>query len=167
MAKAFTDPDVLANTLRPELGELGVVGIDGWTGVGKTTLGERLAKELGGTFFDLDCALTHDRKAYVSAIRISEVSEAFANQRRPLVVSGICLLEVLEKAAVKLDSSVYVKRMAAWGWADEDELRGIDFGVPGASGEPVREELRRYHQNWQPHLSADYEFQRTDKPSLP
>ncbi|GMN04552.1 hypothetical protein [Erythrobacter sp. MTPC3] len=162
MDNSYTDTRDLANSLRPRLGGSGIVGIDGWTGVGKTTLAQGLAHELDGSVFDLDCALAHNQGAYVSALRMDEILEALVSQRRPLMVSGICLLEVIEKAGTQLDASVYVKRMAAWGWADEDELDGIDFGLPGASGEAVRKELRSYHQRWQPHLHADYEFQRTD-----
>lgn len=162
MANSFTDLDDLANSIRLKLDGSGIVGIDGWMGAGKTTLANALAKRLDGSVFDLDSALVHDQKVYVSALRMSEVSEALATHPRPLIVSGICLLEVFENVGTQLDARVYIKRMATWGWADEDELNGIDFGIPEACGDAVRQELRHYHQKWQPHLHADYEFQRTD-----
>lgn len=137
-----------------------IVGIDGWTGVGKTTLGKSIAEELGGSSYDLDLALTRNLKKYVSNLRMSEVSKVLTEAPRPLVISGICLLKALAMAEIELDVSIYVKRMASWGWADEDELTGLALEIPGASGELLRREMRIYHQDWQPHLNADYEFWR-------
>jgi len=65
----------------------GIVGIDGWTGVGKTTLAKSLAEELNGSFYDLDSALTHNQQKYVAALRMPEISNALAENRRPLIVS--------------------------------------------------------------------------------
>ncbi|MBV7258986.1 AAA family ATPase [Erythrobacter crassostreae] len=150
----------LANVLRASLGDIDIVGIDGWTGVGKTTLAKNLAKEMGGSFYDLDCALTLNQNKYVSALQTSKISRALTERQRPLMIAGICLLEVLEIVGAHLDAHVYVKRMSSWGWADEDELTGQYFEVPGASGEAVRREMRAYHRKWQPHLLADIEYYR-------
>jgi len=160
MPLVFTDIDDLANELRERVGSSGIIAMDGWTGVGKSTLAKTLASTLGGCWYDLDRALTHDQKRYVSALRLPEVSEALAIPLRPLFVSGICLLQVFADLGVSLDAHVYLKRMTAWGWADEEELTGAIPEVPGASGEFVRQELRIYHREWQPHIVAQYEFQR-------
>ena len=160
MSLVFTQLDTLVGALGRRVAHLGIIGIDGWTGVGKTTLAAALATALDGSSYDLDRALTHDQRRYVSALRLPEISEALAHSPRPLFVSGICLLEVLAKAGASLDAHIYVKRLATWGWADEDELTGTVPEVPGASGELVRQELRNYHHDWKPHLVCDYEFQR-------
>ena len=160
MPVVVTNLDALASKLRACQAASGLIGVDGWTGVGKTTLAEGLVGILGGSCYDLDHALTPDQKQYVSALRFPELSEALAQQKRPLFVSGICLLEVLVRVGVSLDAHVYVKRMATWGWPDEDELTGQIPEVGGASGASVRIELRAYHEKWKPHLVADYEFQR-------
>lgn len=89
------------------------------------------------------------------------IREALAEPINLLFVSGICLRKVLELAGCAAVAHIYIKRMASWGWADGDELAGYHIPeLPGASGEVTRREMRPYHQQWQPHLRADYEFQR-------
>lgn len=137
-----------------------IIGIDGWTGVGKTTLANALAGKLNGTAYDLDSALDRDRKCYVAAVRLNEVAEALAVPPGFHFVSGICLRQVLEKAGRAADAHIYIKRMAIWGWADEDELTGGSLtGLRGSSGgDATRREMRLYHERGQPHLNADFEF---------
>lgn len=161
MPLVFDDPFSLAEDLRSRLLTHGLIAIDGWTGVGKTTLAKSLAVELKGSAYDVDIALTHDLKVYASAIRFNEVAEALAVSSKSLFVSGICLRAILAKLGLTATAHVYLKRMASWGWADQDELAGQSaLEIPGASGEVLREELRQYHCKWQPHLIADYEFHR-------
>jgi len=159
--QVFADLDALAHALRERLRAAAIIGIDGWTGSGKTTLSKALAARMGGATFDLDKALTRDQRRYVTAIRLDEVAEALSHANQLMFVSGICLRQVLKDAGCAASVYIYVKRMAAWGWADEDELvPGLIPEVRGASGELVREELRSYHERWKPHLQADFEFQR-------
>jgi hypothetical protein len=138
-----------------------LIGVDGWTGVGKTTLAESLTRHVDGRSYDLDTALTRDLRRYHSALRMDEVSHALSDHSGLLFVSGICLRAVLADVHRPADAHIYVKRMATWGWTDEDELIGAAAPeIPGASGEIIRQEMRLYHDQWQPHTSADYEFQR-------
>ena len=141
-----------------------VIGIDGLTGVGKTTLASSLAVALEGSTLDLDAFLDHDRKCFVEALKISDLRSALTSAVRPLFLSGICLREALALVGYTASCHVYVKRMTGWGWADEDEL-GTD-AVPevdsNSGGAHLRHEMRRYHEKWKPHLVADYEFQRID-----
>jgi hypothetical protein len=120
-----------------------------------------LAGATGGTLFDLDKALIKDQKCFVPALRLDLIRDRLTENRGLLFVSGICLRQVLELAECRAAAHIYVKRMAIWGWADEDELSSSVLPEsPGSSGEVTRHEMRAYHQRWQPHLQADYEFHR-------
>lgn len=144
-----------------DLPKTAVVGIDGWTGVGKTTLAKALADALDGSIFDLDSALNRDCESYVPSLRLGEIAEALAAPAGLLFVSGICLRQVLEQAGRAANAHIYVKRMATWGWADEDELDGGSMPtLASKGGEAVRQEMRAYHELWRPHELADFEFQR-------
>ena len=160
----WTDADALAHHLVANLPALAVVGIDGWTGVGKTTLATNLAKTVAGRCLDLDAFLERDRKHYVGAIRLDDLRSSLTHSDRPLFVSGVCLREVMTRVGVTPDLNVYVKRMASWGWADEDELNGnvIQEVDPSGGGSVLRREMRTYHQRWQPHMAADCEFHIVD-----
>lgn len=162
MALVFTKIEPLAHALNASFPKAAIVGVDGWTGVGKTTLANALAGELNGSTYDLDDALILDRKSYVPALQLDQIADALARPNGFLFVSGICLRQVLEQVGCEASAHVYVKRMATWGWADEDELEGGSLSEIRRSngGEATRLEMRLYHAKWQPHLKADYEFHR-------
>lgn len=153
----FTHASQLASELTARFNGEGIIGIDGWTGAGKTKLATALAAASWGRMFDLDTALAKDQNCYVAALDMSVIRRSLGDNGL-LFVSGICLRQVLEQAEVKARAYIYVKRMAVWGWADEDDLLGKIPEFPGSSGEGVRGEMRRYHNTWQPHVTAMYEF---------
>jgi len=156
-----SDPKLLAVELLARFDQGAIIGIDGWTGVGKSTLAKALTEETGGTSYDIDEALDRDRQCYTSALRLDEIEQNLSGEGL-LFVSGICLRQVLELVKVQAEAYVYVKRMATWGWADEDDVFGKIPEITGASGETLRQELRHYHSEWTPHLSATFEFHRWD-----
>jgi len=53
----FTDVRQLAAEIRNNFGREALIGVDGWTGVGKTTLAEALAESAQGEWYDIDDAL--------------------------------------------------------------------------------------------------------------
>lgn len=156
----FTELDALATQLSAHFPGGAIVGIDGWTGAGKTTLAKALAGRLNGSAYDLDSALIPDRKCYLPALRLNEIAEALGTRSGFLFVSGICLREALDRAGCAADVHIYVKRMATWGWPDEDELEGGALSELRGStgGEAMRQEMRIYHERELPHLRADFEY---------
>jgi hypothetical protein len=159
-AMIFDNAGHLAAEVRSRFAGPAIIGVDGWTGAGKTTLAGSLANEVAGDFYDLDCALTKDQRCYVPALRLGEICERLTQPQTLIFVAGICLRQVFELAEIKAGAHIYVKRMASWGWADESELDGVCPEIPGSSGEGTRREMRPYHEHWKPHLRADYEFHR-------
>jgi|TARA_R110002096_G_scaffold87006_8_gene199885 hypothetical protein len=157
----FTDLKQFAAEILGRFNGDAVIGIDGWTGVGKTCLANALANATGGRTFDLDTALNKDQKCYVAALRFDEIRRAFSSDGL-LFVSGICLRQVLRLVDVEADAHVYVKRMAVWGWADEDELLATNPDFSKSNTTSISEELRRYHLQWEPHLRSTFEYHRPD-----
>jgi hypothetical protein len=152
----------LSSAIQSRCHNLGVIGIDGWTSVGKTTLGIRLAEITGGSVYDLDCALEKDQGNYLESIQLNVIKDVLAKSKGILFLSGICLREILKRVDHPAIAHVYVKRMATWGWADEDEVAGTGLAeIEASSGARVRCEMRSYHKKWVPHIKADFFFHRT------
>ena len=159
-AVVFTDVTALAESLLQQIDSTSIYGVDGWTGSGKSVLAKSLSETLGAQHFDVDTALARDQGCYVSALDLGTVGRAINQKTGPIFVSGICLRRVFELIEVRATAHIYIKRMATWGWADECEIDGSFPEVAGSSGEQLRQEMREYHCQWRPHLSADHEFQR-------
>ena len=155
----FGEPLQLAAEIRRLVGVGGIIGVDGWLGAGKSFLAEALAASTQGEAVDLDVYLETNRNCYVAALRLEEISSRLSGGGL-LFVSGICLRHVLHLIGVEAKAHVYIKRMASWGWADEEEISGALLEFPNSSGVKLREELRQYHAEWQPHTKADFEYQR-------
>src|SRR5437868_5905599 len=98
-----------------------VFGIDGVDGCGKSKLGASLGQTLGWPVISLDGFLEKERGSYVQWIRYADLRQAVANARGPMVVEGVCLLEVLERAAIHIDKHIYVRRVQSGLWMDADE----------------------------------------------
>jgi hypothetical protein len=136
------------------------IAVDGWFDAGKTTLAQELAFLLGRVCLDLDSFLGHPKGEFIRTLDIGALAEALGSSP-PLVLSGVCMLEVLAQLERPATTLIYVKRMAAWGWIDEDEASGqAMFGEPGPSQEVL--ELRRYHVRHRPWTKAEYVFERPE-----
>lgn len=157
----FDDVSSLAMAIVERHGAGALIGIDGWTGAGKTSLAKALASVIGGLCFDLDSVLEQQKpgveagkSGYVERLRLSDIKRALSGDGLRFV-SGVCLRDALERAEISADTFVYVKRMAVWGWADELTLSGVVTG-----GGSLQQELRTYHDKWHPYETSDYIFER-------
>ena len=160
--RIFTDVDALAAAIEKQFSGNAVIGIDGVLCAGKTYLGAALASKLSVSHYDLDSALERDRGEFINALRLDEVRREIAGRRGKLLVSGLCMLQVMELAKVAVDGLIYVKRMSAWGWPDADEL--VDSMLRrlkgSAGGDALRREIRSYHAGWRPIERAHFEYHR-------
>lgn len=165
----FTDEAELISHLRSVAVERAcVIAIDGVDGAGKSTVAVRLAESLNcGTALDVDSFLEREQEKYVGALRIDLLRQQVQQRDGgPVVLAGICMREVLDRIGLQADLHVYVKRMAVWGWADEDEVEGLQIDEIErllGSENALKRELKAYHSRFKPHLRADVTYERLDR----
>lgn len=161
----FTDVGILASVIEEQFYNNAVIGIDGWFCAGKTVLGKNLAAALGAKFFDLDTAVAKHAGKFVDAADLELVRQNALDQDRLTFLSGAFMLEVMQRTRITLNALIYVKRVSPTGhWHDADELKGGPLNTLKGNShqEGMLAEIRNYHEKWQPHLKADFEFRRVD-----
>jgi len=117
-----------------------LVAIDGFQGAGKSALATEIAATLGMRCVHLDDFLLSGRAGFVEFLKYPELSNALAN--RPVLVEGVCLLEVLERLALRPDMLVYVDSAIP----EKNTARGRG---------QVACEIMSYHKRFQPISVAD------------
>lgn len=116
-----------------------IIGVDGYTGVGKTTLAGQIANEIGGKVLSLDSYLEKNRGRYLPNLRIEEFRNDLNDARGPLVIEGVCLLAALSIIGVQLKKLIYVKRIGHYGtWKDRRECN---------PQEPVEDAIRKLEED--------------------
>ncbi len=167
----------------------GIIAIDGYDGVGKTTIATALQARVGGTVVSLDDFVMVNQGGYIPYLKTAELKAALKTAPRPYIVEGVCVLGALERVAVHPDLLVYVKRVDKDGyWYDKDtcdpsepvdeliarraqEVAALDCFDREPSGEPssqddrpgltpLREEIIRYHASHRPSRRAEIVFLR-------
>lgn len=139
MPNTITAACDLATELRKCPG--GLFAIDGYHGVGKSTVAQEIGTLLRIRVIHLDDFLVPDQGGFVEFIRYSELSAAL--RTRPVVVDGVCLLAVVKRLGMVPDVHVYV------------EGRKPDPGTPRGTG-PLAAEVVAYHQVFRPSGTADF-----------
>jgi len=155
-----------------------LIAIDGNHGSGKSTLAAAIQSLIGASIVSFDNFLAQGQGSYFSNLDLEAIAAA-ARATSPCLLEGICMLQVLEATSLFPDAFVYVKRMAPWGWVDQDELvingcsldehltmlreQSAVFATPGVSMSlGLSEEVIRYHTYYLPHERAGYVFNRHD-----
>jgi hypothetical protein len=123
----------------------GLVAIDGYLGVGKSTLATEIADLLGMRCVHLDDFLLPGRQEFVRFLHWPELARALAN--RPVLVEGVCLLEVLGRLDVRADMLVYVD-------SPNPEKR------TATKRTPLSQEVISYHKRFRPIDVADVIYSR-------
>ena len=157
------------------------VGVDGVDGCGKTTLAKALAQQLDVPLISLDDFLDKNQGGYLNHLRYKELKRAL-DAKSQCIVEGVCLLQVMEIANVKVDALVYVKRMQHGIWADERECdvvedveiflkaeRELVEAFASSETDPTNpalphlaEELIRYHASYRPFDQATFWYCRNE-----
>ena len=138
--------------------------IDGWMSAGKSTLARALATAVHGQMLDADEYLIRNQNAFIAALDTIALQEAFFNAERP-ILAGVCMRQIHALLGSPQASHVYVKRMASWGWADEDDaiLELSDYSNECQAHTPsLVLEVRAYHELWHPHEIADFTYERVE-----
>jgi len=182
----LTDIESLITELNTAIGNRkgAIIGIDGCDGVGKTTLGRNIAKLLKMKHLDLDAYIIEKSDNFLNNIcdkRLKADIESL--KKESLIISGICLLEILERNQINPDILIYVKKYDNSGmlWRDEDDctIQGDPYEllenrvrnynkIMGKEGgfdpKDYRYEADKilYHQKYKPHEKADIIFMRKE-----
>ena len=185
MTEIFTTPKEIFDLNKKNNFE--IIGIDGGDGVGKTTLADFLANEYGFSVINLDKFVNSVQGGFIDQIKLDELKEAVSSAKRPLIIEGCCLLEVMEKTEINIDCHIYFKRLCHGIWSEkgEYEVHGTlmdhikkqnDFCKELARLEatqkneifiedddyllPLTKDLYRYHFNYTPYTRANFIYER-------
>ena len=157
----------LTERIRKSYGAVQIIGIDGFTSAGKTTLADRLS-----VLLDADVVSTDDHverqegnRGYVDQLNLASIKDSVEKSiraERRVILEGICLREVIAYSAIPTDSivHVYVKQISKNSddnsWGDGDWLELFEQGDHVAL-EPHLSAFR-YHEKVCPHELANFEY---------
>jgi shikimate kinase len=79
-----------------ELNSREIIGIDGCDGSGETHLSKKIAEKLNCAVLNLDNFVEKDKGNYVENLKVSEVKQFIEKQKSPLIIEGVCLIEILK-----------------------------------------------------------------------
>jgi hypothetical protein len=120
----------LVEVLRPL--PSGIVSFDGCDGAGKTTLAQKISDALGHDVVDLDKHLVRDTGEFVNAIRLAELVkdiDGALTRSRVVLLSGVCMQQVLAAVNRSAAVSVYVQRNTSAGLPGDIDFIGVESGV--------------------------------------
>jgi hypothetical protein len=141
-----------------------VIGVEGFSGSGKSRLADDLAARLSATAVHLDRFLPPPAggpQPYVERLDLPALAAALTSDP-VVIVEGICLRDTLERIGVALHFVVYLKRVSAVGlWHDGLGMEDFEAGRETITHEPERSDML-YHCARGPHTLADYVLERRE-----
>ncbi|KVE06278.1 hypothetical protein WI91_07990 [Burkholderia vietnamiensis] len=144
----------------------GLITFDGCMFAGKTTLMREIARRLGVPGIDLDDYVEREQGKFVEALRLDELKIAIARAQTKsdvVLLSGICMLEVLARIGFVANLAVYVQANNDDGAPDDIDLIGAETGRYPELIEffgALEDECFSYHARYRPLSNADVQFVR-------
>ena len=143
-----------------------LIGIDGKDGSGKSYLCDQVSAELNLPAVHLDDFVERHKGGYLEHMQLDQLASAISGRTAAILVEGVCLLQVLARVGVRPDFLIYVKRMSAHGWWQDEG----DCDFPGSFSEFQRQHFRQglgalpalevevlsYHLAHRPHNAANH-----------
>jgi len=166
-----------------------IIGIDGMNGSGKTCV----ARKLSFPHVNVDDFLVRNEGSFLRNVKYGELEthiQVLRARNTPVIVEGVCLLDVLDRLHLRADCLIYIKRIGASGtwhdqdiceiateqelneWLEEDKeiartmlrRKGEDADIPGSllPGGLTRE-IAAYHHRQRPIHKAHYVYLRREE----
>lgn len=125
----------------------GVIAIDGYHGIGKSTIAREVAARLHLPCVHLDDFLVRNQGAFLECLRYEQLSLALC--QRPVMVEGVCLLAALKRLAITADVLVYVRaaELVRISEKEPDDIRSRET--------QLLREVKDYHRQFEPIQKAD------------
>jgi hypothetical protein len=141
--------------------------VDGVDGIGTPRLAKQLAALLGWTLVHLDDYVVSDKRTYFDRLDMERLGLDIFFAPRPLLVEGLCILELTSRLHLAMDILVYVRRLSSSGeWVDEDQclfdcsaedrIKSLERGL-GQMTE-FRKAIIVYHAKYRPSEVAEFVF---------
>jgi hypothetical protein len=127
------------------LSDASLIAIDGLPGAGKTTCAARLSALLTIRAVHLDDYLRRDCIGFTEFLRYEDLRRSLWG--RPVIVEGVCMLDVLDRLELRPDRFVYIKVPFANQHLDQSH--------------PLIREVSAYTDRLQPAEEADFLFVRS------
>jgi hypothetical protein len=132
-----------------------IIGIDGDKGTGKTNLSYHIGSHFIYNVINLDDFICKDQNCFVNAMNFGLLRHRIDVLSKPLVIEGVCLLEVLRRINMSADYLIYCREISENTniWHDEDRLSLVDHDLLGNQLNDLQGldvEITKYHYTFKP-----------------